>query len=159
LDVIPLEKMSMQEIKKHLYAVSIEERDRILNLNPSYVFFQKLNSKSLTYFGTEVVPGRTIATDRYYFPKGALAYLEFDKPVFADSETHEPQEWQPTSRIVIDQDTGGAIRGPHRLDLYWGEGDYGAQTAGIMKNWGKIYYLTPKAHLVAEEPQSKVTQH
>lgn len=149
LDIIPKEKMSLQEIVKHLRAVPQEERDRLLNLNPSYVFFRKLESKSITYFGSEVVAGRTIATDRHYFPKGALGYLEFEKPVFAAEEGIEVTSWQPTSRIVIDQDTGGAIQGPDRLDLYWGEGDDAKQTAGIMKNYGRLYYLLPKDHLLS----------
>lgn len=143
-DVIPIEKMSLQTIQSYLRTLSPEEIQKVLNLNPSYVFFRPLETKSITYFGTEVVAGRTIATDYRYFPKGALGYLEFEKPQFEDENAEEPISWVPSSRFVIDQDTGGAIRGGHRLDLYWGEGKLARQAAGVMKRWGKLFYLAPK---------------
>ena len=94
--------------------------------------------------GTEVIDGRTIATDQNFFPKGALAYMEFQKPVFADGASTAPVRWEPTSRFILDQDTGGAIRSPYRVDLYWGSGKEAARHAGVMKNWGRLYYLVPK---------------
>ena len=147
LDVIPLEKMSMQAIESHLRSLPPQEMQAILNKNPSYVFFRELDTKSITYFGTEVVSGRTIATDYRYFPKGALAYLEFESPQFADN-IYEPESWRKTSRIVIDQDTGGAIRGAHRLDLYWGVGEEAEKSAGVMRRHGKLYYLVPTEELL-----------
>ena len=144
-DYIPLEEMNLDKIEQHLKGLSIEERQKMLNKNPSYVFFQKINSNSLSTFGTEVVPGRTIATDPRYFPKGAMAFLEFEKPL--EPKPKEPSQTASatfTRRIVFDQDTGGAIRGPARLDLYWGKGDEAKQNAGRMKSWGKLYYLVPK---------------
>ncbi len=83
-DVIPPQKMSMQAIRRHLKTLSPDELQEMLNRNPSYVFFRTLPGDPVTYFGTEVVDGRTIATDTRFFPKGALAYLEFEKPDFPD---------------------------------------------------------------------------
>jgi len=107
------------------------------------VFFQELKGKPVTTLGAEVVDGRTIATDQSFFPKGALAYMEFPRPVFADKTSIEPR-WETTSRFVLDQDTGGAIRGPYRVDLYWGSGKEAARYAGVMKEEGRLYYLVPK---------------
>lgn len=145
LDKIPKEKMSMQAIEKHLKTLSKKEMQDLLNQNPSYIFFKKVDSKPLTYLGNEVIDGRTVATDNGLFPKGTLAYLEFEKPIFENKKSQEPIEWKKTSRFVLDQDTGGAIRGTGRLDLYVGSGDEAGQFAGVMKNPAKLYYVVPKA--------------
>ena len=148
LDTIPKEKMSMQSIEQYLRSLPEDEMRDILNLNQRYIFFRKLDSKPITSFGTEVVEGRTIATDRRFFPKGTLAFLEFKKPVFESPDSLHPSSWQDTSRFVLDHDTGGAIKGPHRVDLFWGTGKQAGQSAGVMKQWGKLYYLVPKESLL-----------
>ncbi|NUM89746.1 MAG: MltA domain-containing protein, partial [Bdellovibrionales bacterium] len=114
LDVIPLEEMSMQRIREYLAAQPRERVEEILNKNPSYVFFQKLPGEAVTFSGAEVTPGRTVATDRGFFPKGALAWLEVEEPRFADPKALAPSEWVRAARFVFDQDTGGAIRGGGR---------------------------------------------
>lgn len=151
---IPKEKISMQVLERHLRQLTYTEMRKILYKNPSYIFFRKLDSRAITTFGTEVVDGRTIATDRRFFPKGTLAYLEFPSPVFTDSSSIEPSKWVETSRFVLDQDTGGAILGPHRVDLYWGGGKEAARHAGVMKNPGKLYYLVPKKQLLEERSKN-----
>jgi membrane-bound lytic murein transglycosylase A len=143
-DVIPKEKMTQQSIEAHLRSLPPEEARKIMEQNPSYVFFRPLEHRGITALGTEVVAGRTIATDLTYFPKGALAYLEFEKPIFNTVSDAEPTRWEPTSRFVLDQDTGGAIRGPHRVDLFWGRGPEAKQAAGVMKNKGRLVYFVPK---------------
>lgn len=145
LDKIPLEEMSMQKIAAHLRSLTPEERQALLDKNPSYVFFRELEGEySQTYSGTSVIAGRTAATDQTYFPKGALAYLDVELPLFADAAAEAPQGWQAAPRLVFDQDTGGAIRGAGRLDLYLGEGTIAAQAAGVMKRNGRLYYLAPR---------------
>ena len=84
-DHIPMEEMSMQRIRSHLKTLPFNEQQTILNKNPSYVFFKKLDGKAITYAGMEVEDGRTIATDLKLFPKGAMAFLDIEEPVF-DSE-------------------------------------------------------------------------
>ena len=148
LDKIPKEKMSMQSIVSYLRSLPKKEAQKIMNQNPSYVFFQKTESRPLSYLGTEVVDGRTVATDAGLFPKGTLAFLEFEKPVFENSNSDEPKEWVKSARFVLDQDTGGAIRGPGRLDLYAGNGRDAEQFAGVMKNPAKLFYLVPKAEFL-----------
>ncbi len=147
-DVIPKEKMSLFTIENHLRSLPVEEARRIMQLNPSYVFFRPLTSaKGITFMGTELVNGRTIASDQMYFPKGALAYLQFEKPSFAGENDTEPQAWIPSSRFVFDQDTGGAIRGPGRIDLFAGRGAPAKQMAAVMKNKGRLIYFVPKAEI------------
>ncbi len=143
-DVIPLESMSMQKIKQHLDTLSEKEKQEILNKNPSYVFFKKLDGLALTYAGMEVSDGRTIATDLHLFPKGAMAFLDVEEPVFASIKDLEPISWSPAPRLVFDQDTGGAIRGAGRVDLFFGQGDEASHKAGVMKQKGRLYYLVPK---------------
>lgn len=150
LDKIPLEEMTSQAIKDHLRSLTVEERQEILNENPSYVFFQRLPGEAITFSGTEVFPGRTIATDARYFPKGVLAIMDFQLPSLQQDDANLKAEHavQKVQRLVIDQDTGGAIRGPARVDLYWGEGERAHQFAGKMKNWGQLRYLVPKQELL-----------
>ena len=148
LDTIPKEKMSMQSIEQYLRSLPESEMRDILNLNQSYVFFRKLETRPITSFGTEVVDGRTIATDKRFFPKGSLAFLQFKKPVFENPDSRYPVGWEDTARFVLDHDTGGAIKGTHRVDLFWGSGKEAGQSAGVMKQWGKLYYLVPKDSLL-----------
>jgi membrane-bound lytic murein transglycosylase A len=143
-DHIPLEEMSMQRIRSHLKTLPLKEQQAILNKNPSYVFFKKLDGKALTYAGMEVEDGRTIATDLHLFPKGALAYLDIEEPVFASETSSVALTWEKKPRLVFDQDTGGAIKGTGRVDLFYGEGDSAAQKAGVMKQRGKLFYLVPR---------------
>jgi len=156
IGVIPKEKITLRAIEDHLRSLPPEESRKIMNLNPSYVFFRKLQGAGLTYFGTEVSAGRTIATDQAFFPKGALAYLEFEKPNFSSAVDAEPVSWTKTARFVFDQDTGGAIRGPHRVDLFWGKGSDAKQAAGVMKGKGRLVYMVPRpdflSRLIATEP-------
>src|SRR5262249_7518340 len=85
-DVIPLEQMSLQRLPRYLATLPPEKQQEIFNRNPSYVFFQKLKEESLTYSGAAVTPGRTIASDPLFFPKGLLAFLEIEEPHFPDPE-------------------------------------------------------------------------
>ena len=147
---ISKEEMTMQALEKHLRSLSPEERQKILFQNPSYVFFREIEGRPVTHSGAEVVDGRTIATDKSFYPKGTLAFMEFPRPTFSDEFSTRPNTWVTTSRFVLDQDTGGAIRGPHRVDLFWGTGEDAAQHAGVLKNWGKLFYLVPKDEFVEE---------
>lgn len=135
-DHIPLEEMSMQKIRQHLNTLSKEKQIELLHKNPSYVFFKVLPGKAKTYMGTDVIPQVTIATDHQFFPKGALAFLETTMP--------QDEKMLEFSDFVIDQDTGGAIRGTGRVDLFIGYGDPAGEVAGKLKSPGKLYYLAPK---------------
>ena len=148
LDSIPLDEMSMQRIESHLKSLDKKEMQKILNMNSSYVFFKRLNGRPITSNGTKVVDGRTIATDAKFLPKGALGYLIFNKPKLAKPEDDIPTESQKTSRFVIDQDTGGAISGGGRVDLFWGVGKEAKKYAGVLRDIANLYYLAPKAEFL-----------
>jgi membrane-bound lytic murein transglycosylase A len=142
-DKIPLEELTMAKLEAYLKSLPYEEQAKILNQNPSYVFFQKLKSRPLTSQGTEVIDGRTIATDSFYLPKGLIGLLEFDKPKM----TTEPS-FETVRRFIFNQDSGGAIRGPGRVDLFWGKGIDAGMMAGSIKHNGRLWFLFPKKNLL-----------
>ena len=111
------------------------EQAALLATNPSYVFFRFAETPTGA-LGVPVTPDRTIAADARVFPKGALAFVETERPVDAGSGT-----MRPFSRFVLDQDAGGAIRTSARVDLYLGSGAYAENAAGRMRQPGRLYYL------------------
>ena len=105
--IIPKEEMSMQIIRQYLRD-NPDQVVPILNQNPSYVFFRLDTTPSVGNIGVPLTPGRSIATDSKLFPKGALAMISTQKPVI---ENGIIKEWVPFTRFVMNQDTGGAIKG------------------------------------------------
>ena len=138
---IEREKMSMQAIKQYLRA-NPTEVDDILNANPSYVFFNTEPDGPIGSIGVQLTPGRSIATDRRLFPKGALAFIHTEKPLVDGDGSIDT--WSPFGRFVLNQDTGGAIRGAGRADLFWGNGPYAELAAGYMQHPGTLYFLVLK---------------
>ena len=138
---IPREEMSMQRIRSYLHEHP-EEMASVLNHNPSYVFFKLESEGPLGYINVLLTPGRSIALDRRIFPPAALAFIQTKKPV-VDS-TGRIDTWTDFSRFVLNQDTGGAIRGPGRADLFWGNGPYAEIAAGHLAHTGKLYFLILK---------------
>jgi membrane-bound lytic murein transglycosylase A len=139
--------ITMQRVESTLRSMNETERNRILFRNPSYVFFRKNSERAITSLGVPATPGRTIAADPKFAPKGALALLSFPKPVFAPGDEHraDPSYKQDVSRIVLDQDSGGAITGTARIDLFWGRGDEAKRHAGVVQERARIVYLMPRA--------------
>jgi membrane-bound lytic murein transglycosylase A len=154
--IIPLEKMSLFTIESYLKSVSPDQAKEVMNRNPSFVFFEKIEGAPKTSLGIPVLPGRTIATDTRYFPKGALAFMRFKKPVFSAPTDAEPTQWEQVSRFVFDQDTGGAIRGGGRVDLFWGSGEQAKRYAGFMKDTADVYYLVPKPETLAKPAEDQL---
>jgi membrane-bound lytic murein transglycosylase A len=126
--------LSMQAVRAWL-AANPAEAPALLARNPSYVFFRFADAPTGS-LGVPVSPDRTIAADARVFPKGALAFLEAERPPDASSAA-----MRPFSRFVLDQDAGGVIRTSARVDLYLGSGAYAANAAGRMKQPGRLYYL------------------
>jgi membrane-bound lytic murein transglycosylase A len=138
---IKLSQGSMQGIK-HYLRNNPHDIPKYFFQNKRYIYFNFSDLDPLGSGGGELVAGRSIATDKSYYPAGALAFLKFRKPVL-DSEGRI-KRWIPTSRFVADQDTGNAIRGPGRADLYFGKGHLSGAQAGHFKERGEIYYLMKK---------------
>lgn len=148
LDVLPKDKITLQTIESHLRSLPEPQYRAYLNRNPSYVFFQERTNEPLTLYGTPAVAGRTIATDTRFFHKGTLAFLVFEKPRFETPDSVEPAAWEKVGRFVVDDDTGGAIKGGGRVDLFWGSGADARRHAGQIKRTGKLYYLVPNEELL-----------
>ena len=138
---IPLEEMSMQKIREYLNNHP-EEMDEVFNYNPSYVFFKIEPEGPLGNINVKLTPGRSIALDRYIFPPAALVFIQTEKPEI--DSTGQIHNWKPFTRFALNQDTGGAIRGPGRADLFWGNGPYAEIAAGHMKHTGELYFLVLK---------------
>jgi membrane-bound lytic murein transglycosylase A len=134
-------EMSMQRLRRHL-AENPEERDEIMAYNESYVFFRITESGPFGSLEVPVTAGRSIATDSRLFPKGAPALIYSESPVL--DAAGRLIGWRPFVRFVLNQDTGGAIRGFQRADLYMGNGDEAGAQAGYMNSPGKIYFLMLK---------------
>jgi membrane-bound lytic murein transglycosylase A len=138
---ISVADMSMQKIRQY-FQNHPEEIDAVLNYNPSYVFFKIEPNGPLGNINVPLTPGRSVALDRFIFPPAALIFIETEKPI-VDNAGHI-QNWQRFSRFALNQDTGGAIKGPGRADLFWGNGTYAEIAAGHLKHTGDLYFLVLK---------------
>ena len=137
--LVPRERMSMQAIRAYLTAHP-EEIERVLTYNPSYVFFRPLETRDgpLGCYGVPVTSGRSIATDRRLFPAPVVAWIEGEIPAIDGGKKR-------FSRFALNQDTGGSIRGPGRVDLFIGAGDQSAEIAGRMNDLGRLYLFLPSS--------------
>ena len=137
---LPLEQASMQGIKA--WARSRPEALKaLLNTNASYVFFRELpagNAGPPGALGVALTPRRSIAIDPRFVPLGA--------PVFI--ATTWPNTSRPLNRLMMGQDTGGAIRGAVRADFFWGYGEAAGQEAGRMKQRLRMWVLLPQGYPV-----------
>ena len=139
--LLPKEEMSMQGIRRSLLEHP-ERLQEILNHNPSYVFFQVRDNAPLGNLNVPVTPGRSVALASKLFPKGALGFITCKKPVV--NAQGKITEWKTFSRFVLNQDTGGAIKGAGRADLFWGNGPYAEIAAGHLQHEGELYILIKK---------------
>jgi membrane-bound lytic murein transglycosylase A len=136
---LPLEEVSMQSIRRWLEE-NPDQRDEVLAANPSYVFFRLLKeSGPVGSQGVVLTPGRSLAVDRRFLPLGAPFWLDATMPALTPEAGDEPLR-----RLVVAQDTGGAIRGPVRGDVFWGPGPEAAERAGRMKHPGRLWLLLPR---------------
>jgi peptidoglycan lytic transglycosylase A len=138
---ITREAMTMRVLREWL-AAHPGELTRVLRHNESYVFFRVLPGAPVGSLRVPLTPGRSIATDPRVFPRGALAFIRSMRPV----ELPEGLiAWKPFARFVLSQDAGGAIRGPGRVDVFWGRGPEADLAASDMKEAGELYFIVPKA--------------
>jgi membrane-bound lytic murein transglycosylase A len=119
--------------------------NELLNSNPSYVFFRELPPNlpgPLGALGVPILAERVIAVDPKYTPLGAPVFLS----------TTEPNSAKTLKRLMMAQDTGGAIKGGVRADFFWGAGNEAGNKAGAMKQTGKMWVLLPKDFVVPNIP-------
>lgn len=142
--IISREEMSLQAIRDHLLSHP-ESRDELMWENESYVFFRFVREGPRGSLDIVLTAGRSIASDPRFHPRGALAFLVSEKP--RRGVSGEVAGWAPFGRWVLNQDVGGAIKGPGRIDLFCGTGEEAERTAGPMKQPGQLYYFIKKGLL------------
>lgn len=136
--VMTKENASMQRIRAWLESHP-EEIHNIMNQNESFVFFRVLkHSAAMGAQGIELTAGYSLAVDRKWIPLGTPLWLTTTHPDAQSQEQHQLQ------RLMIAQDTGGAIRGQVRGDVFWGYGKKATNIAGLMKNEGHYWLLLPR---------------
>lgn len=140
ISAIKREDISLQSIKKWLIA-NPSKVDEILNLNKSYIFFHNSAKTATGSLGTQLTANRNIAVDRNNIPLGF--------PVFIS--TKNPITKEPINQLMVAADTGGAIKGKIRADLFFGNGDKARELAGRMKEDGKLYILLPNQEKVNKD--------
>ncbi|NBO20642.1 MAG: murein transglycosylase [Rhodobacteraceae bacterium] len=122
---------SAQAIKD---AIRASGNDSVLDHNPSYVFFRKLDIPAdqgpLGAMGRSITPLRSVAVDPAYTPLGAPVWVEKTGPL-------------PLHQLMVAQDTGGAIKGAQRADIYYGTGPQAGDLAGNIKDGGRLIALLP----------------
>jgi membrane-bound lytic murein transglycosylase A len=133
------ETVSMQGIKKWARKHPAK-LDSFLNINPSYVFFKELPGDlpgPIGALGVPLTAERSIAVDSQVVPLGVPVYLATTWPNSSDA----------LNRLMVAQDTGGAIAGAVRADFYWGFGDDAGKLAGSMRQSGRMWVLLPKDYV------------
>lgn len=116
-----------------------EKANNLIHKNKSFVFFESLDKPmALGAQGMELTPGYSLAVDKKWIPLGAPLWLDTTRP---DSRKDNDKQLQ---RLMIAQDTGGAIRGFMRGDIYWGSGKVATYLGEHMKNEGQYWLLLPK---------------
>jgi membrane-bound lytic murein transglycosylase A len=140
---IPRERMSMAAIRTWMVAHP-RGGDALRRENPSYVFFRALpgpidDSGPIGSEGVALTPQHSLAVDRGYIPLGVPIWLDAAQRYTAGM----------IRRLVVSQDTGGAVKGPVRGDLFWGSGGAAAAAAGSMNARGRYYLLLPRTIAMA----------
>ncbi len=133
------DNVSMQSIKAWMAKNPTEAKD-IMRTNKSYVLFKFIDgdhkiSGPIGGQGVPLIAERSLAVDHGIYPYGVPFFLDAAHPVNAGERIR---------RLMIAQDTGGAIKGVVRGDMFWGHGDYAEQMAGPMKSIGRVWILMPK---------------
>ena len=131
---------SYDNMKKFLHDHP-KERQALMNYNERYIFFRIVTEGPLGALNLPLVAGRSIATDLYLYPKGALALIKTRKP---DFDSQGKISWKSFTRFVLNHDTGTAIKGPGRVDLFCGTGETAEKVAGAMKEKGELYFIVKK---------------
>lgn len=142
MGAIKKEDISMQSIRAWLEQ-NPEQADEIMNTNASYVFFRELKGEGpIGGEGVALTAERSLAVDR--------TLISYGLPLWVDLQS--PKEGaENMTRLMIAQDTGGAIRGPVRGDFFWGFGKHAEDMAGKMKSKGRYWALLPKKASTAQD--------
>jgi membrane-bound lytic murein transglycosylase A len=139
--VFPLEELTLPKLIDY-FETHPEKLSDYIPRNNRFIFFRATNGAPPTgSLGRPVTPRRSIATDKSLMPPGAIALMSTDLPM-----PHGDNDWIkiPRNLYVLDQDTGSAIKGAGRVDLFLGAGANVQTEAGLVNNPGSLYYLLLK---------------
>ena len=131
----------MQAIRAYLRQHP-ESKNRILDHNPRYIFFKAADHGPVGALGEPLTPMRSLAVDRTLMPSAALAFISV--PLAQVSPDGRIEGWRPYEGFALSQDTGSAIIGPGRVDLFMGHGVQAEVGAGHLKHPGTLYFLVLK---------------
>ena len=162
-NLLPREGLSMQRIRDWM-AANPEEAPKVRAANRSYVFFRitglSNESEPVGAQGVPLTPGRSIAVDQLH---------EYGTPFFIEANLPVESAKRPSSfyRLTIAQDTGSAIVGPARADVYWGAGDEAGRIAGRIRHRGRFVMLLPREldmieagrHMPLPLPKPRTLEH
>lgn len=139
------EEFTKDKMIHYLKSISTDERQKVLNYNPRYVFFEIVPATAPAV-GSLTVPltaGRSIASDPKYYPAGALCFVKTERPVFGSKMKYKGKK--PLSRFVLNQDEGGAIKGTGRIDYFAGRGKEAEKMAEKLWFPGELYFFVKKS--------------
>lgn len=135
---ITREEMSMQAIRSWLDA-NPDAADEMMDRNQAYAFLDELKrTGAVGSQNVELTPERSAAIDREFIPQSAPLFIDTEVP------SEDGSEMLPFRQLLIAQDSGGAIRGPVRADIFWGSGKRAAEIAGRLRSRGRYFVLLPK---------------
>jgi membrane-bound lytic murein transglycosylase A len=132
---VPEEYLSVPGMRRY-FSEHPDQMMPTLVKNPSYVYFKFEDNGP---FGSDSVllsPRHSLAIDLRVFPQGAVALFQTQRP---DMRGTDVAGWKDFTTLAVTQDTGGAIVGPGRVDIYWGDDEYAEQASGRMKQLGTLY--------------------
>ncbi len=133
------EAATMQTVRQWLRDHPAADATALMQMNVRYIFFREIPGDGpVGSLGVTLTPGRSLAIDPSLLPLGAPLWLDTTYPAGT------PEAGLPLRRLVVAQDTGSAIKGAVRGDLYWGSGEAALRYAGPMKQPGRYYLLLPR---------------
>lgn len=139
LGAMELAEVSLQSIDAWLRANPNRARE-VMATNPSYVFFREIRGEGpVGAQGVALTTERSLAVDRQHVPLGVPVWLDAMIPAASPEAPDERRQW-----LLVAQDTGGAIRGSVRGDVYWGSGERAKSIAGRMAHRGRYWALVPR---------------
>jgi len=130
------EEVSLESIRAYLNA-HVEQRDEILHANPSYIFFEPRSHSASGSLGIILESQRSVAVDKKNIPLGMPLYVS----------TNDPLSEEAFEKMMFAHDTGGAIKGESRIDIFYGAGKIARQKAGQMQNPLELWMLVPNDYL------------
>lgn len=131
--------ISLQALKDYLRAHP-DEQVRLMSMNQRYIFFRTVAAGPVGSLGLPLTEGRSVAADPKVYPPGALVFVR----IASRHQSTGDGDQVAVSRFALIQDTGAAITGPERLDMFWGTGTTAAAIAGNMQHSGDLYIVLPR---------------